>query len=193
MLILKLIYIGDRYVIIGAGAGVRSPPRGGGGVLGTAGPSRPAQPSRPAEGRSQSRADHAALQNPQEPDRTDHARSQHRGQPHGEDRPPPLYPSPLTPEIEHADPDRPFLKTEFNRDGDSYRSCLTNAYHPSAEGYTPSPQFRRAEEVANDLFAEYTKLYYGPTAVGSFFLTEGETANAFSCGYFAKKSKGLLR
>lgn len=102
-------------------------------------------------------------------------------------------PPPLTPEIEHADPDRPFLKTEFNRDGDSYRSCLTNAYHPSAEGYTPSPQFRRAEEVANDLFAEYTKLYYGPTAVGSFFLTEGETANAFSCGYFAKKSKGLLR
>lgn len=46
-------------------------------------------------------------------------------------------------EIEDADPDRPFLKSEFNRDGDSYRSPHTNTYVPTTEGgYAPTGQLR---------------------------------------------------
>jgi len=37
------------------------------------------------------------------------------------------------------------------------------------------------------MLSEYTKLYYGSSAVGSFFISEGNDANHFSCGYFAKK------
>lgn len=37
------------------------------------------------------------------------------------------------------------------------------------------------------MFAEYTKLYYGNEALGSFYVIETEDPNKFSCGYFAKK------
>ena len=37
------------------------------------------------------------------------------------------------------------------------------------------------------MFAEYTKLYYGSEALGSFYVIETEDPNKFSCGYFAKK------
>ena len=43
------------------------------------------------------------------------------------------------------------------------------------------------EELGNILFAEYTKLYYGGDALGSFYVIETEDPNKFSCGYFAKK------
>lgn len=74
-------------------------------------------------------------------------------------------------EVESSDPQGPFLKTEFNRDGDSYRSPLSNKYFPSAEGYVPHGELRRIEEVGNVLFTEYTKLYYGVGAVSSFFVS----------------------
>lgn len=36
---------------------------------------------------------------------------------------------------------------------------------------------------------EYTKLYYGTEAIGSFFVSDRGNPNEFSCGYFAKKCK----
>jgi capping protein beta len=93
-------------------------------------------------------------------------------------------------EIDNSDPNLPFLKTEFNRDGDSYRSPHSNIYHPPTQGgYTPQGTFRQLEELGNILFSEYIKLYYGGNAVGSFYVIEGENANKFSCGYFVKKCK----
>lgn len=91
-------------------------------------------------------------------------------------------------EIEDADPDHPFLKTEFNRDGDSYRSPITNSYYPESEGgYVPTGELRKIEELGNVLFGEYTKLYYGNSALGSFYVSESGNPNQFSCGFFAKK------
>jgi hypothetical protein len=90
-------------------------------------------------------------------------------------------------EVETSDPNGPFLKTEFNRDGDSYRSPLSNKYFPESEGYLPQGELRRIEEIGNVLFAEYTKLYYGNGAISNFFVTEGSNADTFSFGFFAKK------
>ena len=95
-------------------------------------------------------------------------------------------------ELETSDPNGPFLKTEFNRDGDSYRSPLSNKYFPESEGYLPQGELRRIEEIGNVLFAEYTKLYYGNGAISNFFVTEGGSADNFSFGFFAKKGKSAM-
>jgi capping protein beta len=84
-----------------------------------------------------------------------------------------------------------YLKTEFNRQGDSYRNPFTNRYEPpNAAGYCPSGMFRAFEENGELLFAEYVKQYYGGETVGNFYVMEAEKGtNSFSCGFFAKKSK----
>lgn len=52
-----------------------------------------------------------------------------------------------------------FIKSEHNRDGDSYRSPYTNKYFPEEEGLQiPSPQARELEVKGNALFNEYKKL-----------------------------------
>ena len=64
---------------------------------------------------------------------------------------------------------REFLCCDYNRDGDSWRSCISNTYHPpilpdpdestSAEpGTRPSPALRQLEVKANDAFATYSRL-----------------------------------
>ena len=102
-----------------------------------------------------------------------------------------MYCLPYT-EVETSDPNGPFLKTEFNRDGDSYRSPLSNKYFPESEGYLPQGELRRIEEIGNVLFAEYTKLYYGNGAISNFLVTEGGSADNFSLGFFAKKGKSAM-
>ncbi len=96
-------------------------------------------------------------------------------------------------EVEHSDPLGPFLKTEFNRDGDAYRSPLSNKYFPESEGYQPHGDLRRIEEIGNVLFTEYTKLYYGAGAISSFFAVEGSTPDSFSFGFFAKKGTACVK
>jgi capping protein beta len=93
-------------------------------------------------------------------------------------------------EIDSNDPNHAFLRTEFNREGNSYRNPFTNHYSPeNSEGYRPSGIFRTLEENGNILFAEYVKQYYGGDTTGSFFVTENEEGKGnFSCGFFAKKS-----
>lgn len=78
-----------------------------------------------------------------------------------------------------------FIKTEFNRDGSSYRSPYSNVYVPQqADAYFPSEPMRNFEKKCNLLFQEYTKLYY-EGGLGNFFVSEGE--EGFNCGFFAKK------
>jgi capping protein beta len=63
-----------------------------------------------------------------------------------------------------------FFKSEFNRDGDSYRSPYTNTYFPPLDdAVLPSPKIRLLEEKAQILFSEYLKLYYEGGIVNTFF------------------------
>lgn len=64
---------------------------------------------------------------------------------------------------------KPFLKSEYNRDGDSYRSPWTNKYFPpielleGEEDYEPSypsNELLQMEIKANEVFARYAKMYY---------------------------------
>lgn len=56
-------------------------------------------------------------------------------------------------EIDDTDPNHPYLKTEFNRDGDSFRSPHSNSYNPPTQGYTPKGPYRQLEELGNVLFS----------------------------------------
>lgn len=52
-----------------------------------------------------------------------------------------------------------FIKSEYNRDGDSYRSPWSNKYFPPLEdALLPSEQIRDFEIKANYLFEEYRRL-----------------------------------
>ena len=72
-----------------------------------------------------------------------------------------------------------FLNCEFNRDGDSYRSNISNTYYPKPESKEdqdalryPVKELRDFEVILNKAFKEYTKLYYGQNAVCSCFVWE---------------------
>ncbi len=57
-----------------------------------------------------------------------------------------------------------FIKSEHNRDGDSYRSPITNKYYPPIEdGRMPSKELRVLEEKLNKIFGLYTNAYYAST------------------------------
>jgi capping protein beta len=66
--------------------------------------------------------------------------------------------------------------SDFNRDGDSYRSPWSNEYHPplseerSNAPFTPSANLRSLEVHANQVWDVYRKLYYGTEAVSSVYL-----------------------
>ena len=69
--------------------------------------------------------------------------------------------------IMDEDEGREFLKCEYNKDGDSYRSPWTNKYFPEIvieegeeEPIYPSGELREMEVKANAVFARYAKLYY---------------------------------
>lgn len=101
---------------------------------------------------NQHRRNHPPIQNPQKSHRTHQPRPWNLRQSHGKNRPTAMYCFPNA-EVETSDPNGPFLKTEFNRDGDSYRSPLSNKYFPESEGYLPQGELRRIEEIGNVLFA----------------------------------------
>ncbi len=76
-----------------------------------------------------------------------------------------------------------FIKCEYNRDGDSYRSPWSNSYFPEAgEGANyPSENLVALERKANEVFLQYTRLYFDESAVSSayFFDTDGVGAGAY--------------
>ncbi len=55
-----------------------------------------------------------------------------------------------------------FLKCEYNRDGDSYRSPWSNTYfpQPSDDAIYPSNDLLSLEQKANNVFQTYVSLYF---------------------------------
>jgi capping protein beta len=89
-----------------------------------------------------------------------------------------------------------FIKSEFNCEFDSYRSPHSNKYFPPRENAKfPPSELRELEIILNKIFKEYTKLYYGNTAIPSVYVWEqGESIdNGFYCALLIKNSVGTLR
>lgn len=64
----------------------------------------------------------------------------------------------------------PFISCEQCRDGDSYRSPLSNKYYPPIEGGRyPSPELRKFEIALNTAFKEYVKNYYSSNTLYSCY------------------------
>jgi len=79
-------------------------------------------------------------------------------------------------EVSLLDKKGEYLICEYNRDGDSHRSNVSNEYFPKPEEgedlRMPSKDMREFEIVLNKIFREYTKLYYGGNSVCSCFAWE---------------------
>jgi len=84
---------------------------------------------------------------------------------------------------------RDYLLCDYNRDGDSYRSPWSNKYDPPLEdGATPSPELRKFEQQANEVFEIYRDLYFegGISSVYAWDLDEGSN---FAACILIKKSQ----
>jgi len=71
---------------------------------------------------------------------------------------------------------RDYLLCDYNRDGDSYRSPWSNKYEPHIDdGAVPSPELRKLEVMANEVFDIYRDLYFegGVSSVYCWDLDEG--------------------
>lgn len=75
-----------------------------------------------------------------------------------------------------------FLKHEYNRDGDSYRSPWSNTYFPASPDATffPSEQLLQLEQKANEVFATYVQLYYD-YATSSVYFNDTDTQGFNAC------------
>lgn len=84
-----------------------------------------------------------------------------------------------------------YLKHEYNRDGDSYRSPWSNKYYPpSAEcTFFPSENLLALEQRANELFRTYVHLYYD-FAVSSVYFNDTETQGFNACFLVKKEMQG---
>ena len=88
-----------------------------------------------------------------------------------------------------------FLKCEYNKDGDSYRSPWTNQYFPpivveagEEEPMYPSTELLQMEQKANHVFERYAKLYYDSNYLTSVFFFDTDN-NGFGSCWLVKKSK----
>jgi len=72
------------------------------------------------------------------------------------------------------DPKGSFLCCEFNRDGDSYRSPLSNTYFPTPDDENEMKKIpealRNLEIKLNKVFQNYIKAYYSSEAICSVYL-----------------------
>ena len=84
-----------------------------------------------------------------------------------------------------------FLKHEYNRDGDSYRSPWTNKYFPPSDDCTffPSDNLLTLEQRANELFATYVHLYYD-YAISSVYFNDTDSAGFNACFLVKKEMAG---
>ncbi|EPQ27302.1 uncharacterized protein PFL1_05224 [Pseudozyma flocculosa PF-1] len=87
---------------------------------------------------------------------------------------------------------REYLCCDYNRDADSYRSWISNTFHPPLDldpsqsidgqpGNLPSPVLRQLEIKANEVFETYTKLYYD-SALSSVYLWDLEAEPSVFAG-----------
>ena len=84
-----------------------------------------------------------------------------------------------------------FITSEFNHDGDSYRSPWSNEYFPTTEGHKLLPnELRELEVRLNKLVKLYTKLYYGEQAISSTYIWEQGDAisSGFNCAVLIKNN-----
>ena len=67
-----------------------------------------------------------------------------------------------------------FIMCEQNRDGDNYRSPISNKYFPETEegAKYPSAPLRKLEETLNKMFKIYARLYYSPSTICSVYCWE---------------------
>ena len=89
---------------------------------------------------------------------------------------------------------REYLKCEYNRDGDAYRSPWTNRYFPedqvSAEAIYPSSDLLALEQKLNDIFQRYAHLYFDQgNTITSVYLFETSVAGFGGC-FLVKKQIG---
>jgi capping protein beta len=74
-----------------------------------------------------------------------------------------------------------FLKCEYNRDGDCWRSPYTNEYYPQphdedmSDAFYPSGNLKDMEKGANTVLKEYAKLYYTNPLANAFFFETTES------------------
>ncbi|KAI3465413.1 hypothetical protein Pfo_022076 [Paulownia fortunei] len=80
-----------------------------------------------------------------------------------------------------VDSGKEFILCEYNRDADSYRSPWSNKYHaPLEDGPLPSPELRKLEIEANDVFAIYRDQYY-EGGISSVYMWEDENEGFIAC------------
>lgn len=80
-----------------------------------------------------------------------------------------------------TDRSKEYLCTEYNKDGDSYRSPWSNTYSPELpDGTMPSSKLRELEVMMNDAFDTYREQYYegGISSVYLWDLEDGGFAGA---------------
>ena len=84
-----------------------------------------------------------------------------------------------------------YLKHEYNRDGDSYRSPWSNSYYPPSPDCTffPSDNLLALESRANELFGTYVKLYYD-FAIHSVYFNDTDTQGFNACFLVKKELQG---
>ena len=89
------------------------------------------------------------------------------------------------------DPKGEFIMCEQNRDGDSYRSPISNTYYPPTEDAKyPSDPLRKLEETLNKMFKIYVRLYYSTSTICSVYCWElGDTlAEGYGVAVLIKNS-----
>jgi len=89
---------------------------------------------------------------------------------------------------------RKYVLSDYNRDGDSYRSPWTNKYDPPIDdGFLPSSSLRALEVTFNDVFDAYRELYYegGVSSVYLWDLDEEDPTSGWAgCFLIQKDVKG---
>ena len=80
-----------------------------------------------------------------------------------------------------------FLKCEYTRDGDSYRSPWTNKYFPqaSSDSIYPSADLLQLEQKANDVFLRYAMLYFDSALTSVYFFDTDY--DGFGAAFLVKK------
>lgn len=90
-----------------------------------------------------------------------------------------------------TDANKDYLKCEYNRDGDSYRSPWTNKYFPtqSDDSIVPSSELLQLEQKANEIFYRYAHLYFDSALTSVYFFdTDYE---GFGGCFLVKKCKEI--
>lgn len=86
---------------------------------------------------------------------------------------------------------RDYLICDYNRDGDSYRSCWSSEYDPPLEdGLQPSEQLRVLEMELNEAFNVYRQMYF-EGGVSSCYLWDMD--DGFAGAILIKKSSDSAR